>query len=117
MSDDDKTEVITAQESEDLKGLLDLGKQALITFAEQGESQSKLASQQLQFAEKRLEVEKTAFKFKFTAVIIFIIGLFAIIMGLIFAKDDVNSGLLILSHVVALLSGAFAGWGWQKGQQ
>ena len=38
-------------------------------------------------------------------------------MGLIFAKDDVNSGLLILSHVVALLSGAFAGWGWQKGQQ
>ena len=115
MSDDNSTEVITAGENHELLGLVDLGKQALVAFPEQGEAQSKLASQQLLFAEKKLGVDKTAFKYKFTAVMVFVIGLLTIIMGLIFVRDDVDSGLLVLSHVVTLVSGAFAGWGWQKG--
>jgi len=109
-------ELVPKSDNEELKGLLDLGKQALVTFSEQGHAQSKLASQQLKFEEKKLEVDKSAFHLKFGAGLVFIIALFGIIAGLIFVKDDVSSGLLVLSHIVALISGAFAGWGWQKGR-
>ena len=40
-----------------------------------------------------------------------------IMSGLIFIKKKVEAGLLVLSHLGALVSGALPGWGWEKGRQ
>lgn len=114
---EDLGELVPKAEVEELKGLMDLGKQALNAFAEQGEAQSRLASEQLKFAEKRLDAEKTAFIYKFGAIFTVILGVLGITTGLIFLKNDVASGVLILSHIFTLSAGTFAGWGWQRGHQ
>ncbi len=103
--------------SEELKGLLELGSHAITVFAEQGESQNKLAGERLKLEEKKLDADQSAFKYKFAAIFAVILGIFCISFGLIFIKGDTNSGILVLSHVVSLLAGAFAGWGWKKGHE
>jgi len=49
---------------------------------------------------------------------IFIIGSFLLISaGLIFLKDDSQSGFLLLSHLGAALAGLIGGMGWEKARE
>lgn len=109
-----KGELTTAEEAEQLHNMLDLGKQAIAFFSEQGDAQNRLAREQLQLAEKRLEFEKSAFSYKAFILVGLLVGIFSIAAGLIFALREVESGILILSHVGTLFAGALAGWGWER---
>ncbi len=110
-------ELVPPQQSQDLQSLVDLGKQALIAVSEQGSAQNRLAHEQLRFAEKRLEFERSAFKYKAVLVGGVTAGILAISAGLIFNLNNVDAGLTVLSHIGALVSGAFAGWGWERGRK
>ena len=117
MAKSKRGELVPAQQSQDLQSLVDLGKQALVTLSEQGTAQSQLAHQQLRFAEKRLDFEKSAFKYKAVLVGALTVGVLAISSGLIFGQNNLSAGLSVLSHIGALISGAFAGWGWERGRK
>lgn len=91
----------------DLSSLVPLGNKWLESMERQTESQLKMA-------ETRIEAEKWAFKHRFWLLTGIVLGVFLISFGLIFVKNDANSGLLVLSHVGAVVAGLIAGSGWEK---
>ena len=107
-------EVIHEDNSVELNSLVELGNNYLAVYSKQVETEGELNRKKLDLAEKVIDSSKASARYKY-GLILFITFVFCVIvLGLIFYKDDVSSGLLILSHLVALISGAFAGWGWEK---
>ncbi|MDO8267795.1 MAG: hypothetical protein Q7T32_08170 [Moraxellaceae bacterium] len=103
----------------ELQSLVDLGKQALITFSEQGNAERTLQMERMRIQEKQLQFEGTAFKFKAVITGAGMLGLLTIAAGLFFhpSNPDHAAGMQLLSHLGALVAGLLGGYGWEKVNQ
>lgn len=93
--------------SNELAQLVQLGSQYFETQNKQTEAQNNLYSQ-------RIEAEKKIFLLKYIQTTIFLIVVLAIVCGLIFVKNDTANGILLLSHLGAIIAGYFAGQGVER---
>lgn len=66
-----------------------------------------------EFDHKVLEAEESRSKRGMLFLGGVVLGIFAVSAGLIFGKDDTQSGLLLLTHVVAIGAGVLGGMGYQ----
>lgn len=109
-SSDVAAEVVkTAEENPtiDLSSLVPLGHKWIESMEKQTEAQIKIT-------EKRIEAEKWAYKHRFWLLFGVVLGVFSISWGLIFFKNDASAGLMVLSHVGAVVAGLLAGFGLEK---
>lgn len=91
----------------DLGSLIPLGHKWIESIEKQTESQIKLT-------EKRIDAEKWAYRHRFWLLSAIVLGVFSISWGLIFVKNNASAGLMILSHVGAVVAGLLAGSGLEK---
>jgi hypothetical protein len=91
-------------------------------LAEQQLVLSKLQSEgNLSFAKERLKVGASRERRQFWLTVALIVPLTIVTLGsaagLIFFKDNVQAGIFLLTHFVAIAIGAVGGAGWQKSKQ
>lgn len=104
------TEVVKAAEENptiDLTSLIPLGHKWIDSMGIQTEAQIKIT-------EQRIEAEKWAFNRRFWLLSGVVLGVFAISWGLIFIKNNEGAGLMVLSHVGAVVAGLLAGTGLER---
>lgn len=104
------SEVIKAAEENptvDLTSFIPLGHKWL-------ESMEKQAEVQMKVSEQRIEAEKWAYKHRFWLLSGIILGVFALSGGLIFIKNNESAGLMVISHVGAVVAGLLAGTGLER---
>ncbi len=124
----------SAQESfaEVIKPLVPVMTSYLDHQAEASEQQTQLQKQQLELArtqaEGNLEFAKERLKFEdkklgrqfwliVTLLLPIVIVALGAAVGLIFLKDNVQTGVFLLTHLVAFAIGVVGGAGWQKARQ
>jgi len=112
--EDSDVEVVPQDSLIEVDDLVKLGSNFLDTYAQQVKTEGELNRKKLDLAEKIIDSSKASARYKYGLILVITLVFCSIVLGLIFYKDDVSSGLLILSHLVTLVSGAFAGWGWEK---
>lgn len=100
-----------------LKPLVPLATTALENTNKELELKSKQIEKQSEYAAKALEFKRHRFNRSFTLLLAITLGIFSISSGIIFGIGDVNSGLLVLSHVGAIVAGALGGAGWEKAKE
>ena len=100
-----------------LKPLVPLAVTALENTNKELELKSKQIEKQSEYASKALEFKIHRFNRSFLLLLAITIGILSISSGIIFGLNDVNSGLLVLSHVGAIIAGALGGAGWEKSKE
>ncbi|HEX9005440.1 MAG TPA: hypothetical protein VGB07_36370 [Blastocatellia bacterium] len=116
-------EVIESEEpeslSETIAPLIPLAEAYLRNSNEQLKAQMEVTKMQSQqnFSIKAKELEAEVHKFDRLYLLLFvlILGLVGIAAGIIFALRDVQTGLLLISHLTALAVGVLGGLGLKKG--
>jgi len=66
---------------------------------------------------EKLSVLRQANHYSFWLLLVIIIAVFSLAVGLIFLKDNLDAGLLVLSHVGAIVAGLLAGMGFERARR
>lgn len=80
-------------------------------------NQHKVQMEQAALERERMAAGKWAFKLRFWLIVGITFTVFAMAAGLIFAKDKVDAGMTMLSHVAALFAGLVGGIGLEKSKK
>jgi hypothetical protein len=80
-------------------------------------NQQKLQMEKLALEKEKMANDKWAFKHRFWLIACVTVIVFAMAAGLIFAKDKVDAGMTMLSHVAALFAGLVGGIGLEKSKK
>lgn len=78
------------------------------------EGQTKQAQLNHEIDKEELAVISKSNKQNYILLVIIVLGIFAIASGIIFYLGNLDAGLLVLSHVGAVVAGLLAGMGIQK---
>lgn len=115
-TDEDKEgELVRDEEGKiDLNALIPLGAQLIENSNKQAEAQIEIQKENIRLGEERLKLYKSTFSHKFWLLAFIMFAIFGIATGLIFVKNDIVSGMALLSHVGAVIVGIIAGTGWER---
>ena len=91
-------------------GIKERAEQAIL----QSKAEIEIQKENLRLGEERLKIYRTTFSHKFWLLAFIIVAIFGISAGLIFVKNDIVSGMSLLSHVGAVVVGIIAGSGWER---
>lgn len=94
----------------DLTPFITLGQQWL-------EGQSEEARLSHEVEKEELSVLRQANRYSFWLLVVIIAAVFLMAGGLIFYKDQLEAGLLVLSHVGAIVAGLLAGMGLERARR
>lgn len=119
MSDDEQQLVREEPEklADILKPLVPLAMTALENTNKELELKNKQIEKQSEYAAKSLEFKQYRFNRSFILLLAITLGILSISTGIIFGLGEINSGLLVLSHVGAIVAGALGGAGWEKSKE
>ena len=113
--EESKGELIPSEEAQiDLNALIPLGAQFLENSRKESEAKIKFQKESLRLQEKALEQNQSFFRYKYWLLAGIVAAIFGISSGLIFIKNDIASGLSLLTHIGAVIVGIIAGAGWEK---
>ncbi len=120
MTDESKQELVR-EEPEKLvdiiKPLVPLATTALENTNKELELKNKQIEMQAEYAAKALEFKRYRFNRAFWLITAITLGVLSISSGIIFGLKDINAGLLVLSHIGAVVAGAIGGAGWEKAKE
>lgn len=125
MSEDDgedsgSVQVVPASEvsaEQALDKLIDLGRDYLSHSGRELELRTELAKEDFKFKEKQLQHGRHTFGLKMALLGFIVLAVFGISYVLILGVGDVQSGLLVLSHIGAAVLGLLSGAGWERTKQ
>lgn len=115
-----KSELTSTGDSEaatDLTPLLPLAERFLENQSRSIEENARLNEKRIEASERNAERIWHLQKRRFWLLAACTAALFTIVAGLLFWKNDVSSGLSVLSHVGAVVAGLLAGIGWEKSRE
>lgn len=78
------------------------------------ENQSDSAKLNHEIEKEELSVIRESNKYSFWLLLVVVLGVFAIASGLMFGLNQLDAGLLVLSHVGAVIAGLLAGMGLER---
>lgn len=98
---------VLSQKDAQIEALMAAGKELL-------GNQQKVRMEQLALDREAMANAKWAFRHRFWLITGIIVAILTIAVGLIFAKDRVDDGMKMLTHVAALVAGVLSGIGLEK---
>ncbi|SFJ15024.1 hypothetical protein SAMN05216206_3542 [Pseudomonas guineae] len=98
----------------DLSALIPLGLQLIESSSKQAQAQIDLKYEEIEIQKQNLNINKSVFRHNYWLLVFISISVVLLAAGLIFVKDEISSGISILSHVGAVVVGLIAGMGWDK---
>lgn len=101
----------------DPKELMQLGHELIRTNRETQKEAHDLQLRGVELQEGHLEANKMAFRYRYFLVFMLLGVMFAIAAGLIFLKDDTDTGIKLVSYIGVAVMSFIGGVGWKSSQK
>ena len=117
MSEENEAEsenMVQKDQGMDMSAFMPLASLIADQFGAQVQKTLEIQKDTLEFNKERLKVESSAFNRKYWLLSLVAVSIISISAGLIFWKNEITTGLSVLSHVGAVVVGIIAGSGWER---